>query len=216
MTLQETIQRVSKSLVFLSVDHGNEGPGAGGFGSGFVVGAAGEIVTAAHLLRDATKVEARVLGSSRVSACSIIATDVAHDVALLKADARDLLPMALWRGESVPVGREVGFMGFPHADIFQPPLVMTMRGIVGNRYRLGETECYVVDANASEGMSGGPVFLAQSGEAIGLVGGRFDPGRTRARLRGSAPSAIRDLPAERANIMFAPAIEYVLALLKKK
>jgi S1-C subfamily serine protease len=214
MALQDSIQRASRSLVFLSIERGAQG---GGIGTAFVVGASGDMVTAAHLVREATRVEARVLGSGKSAPCAVVATDLAADVALIRAEGvRDLAPMPLWRGEPVAVGKEIACMGFPHADILPSPLVMTMRGIVGNRYRLGEAEHYVLDVNASEGMSGGPVFLAATGEAIGVIGGRFDPGKTRARLRGHSPEHVRDLPSERSSITFAPAIEYVVALLKKR
>lgn len=213
MPLQDSIQRASKSLAFLDIERGPEG---GSYATGFVVGASGEIVTAAHVVADASRIHANMIGLKAPSPCAVVAVDPVADVAIIKAAARDLTPLPLWRGEPIQLGREVAFMGFPHADILRPPLVMTMRGIVANRYKLGAIDCYVIDANASEGMSGGPVFLAQTGEVIGVIGGRFDPGRTRARLKGSSPGAVRDMPAERANIMFAPVVEYVVALLQKR
>ena len=138
----------------------------------------------------------------------------------MKAEARDLKPVALWRGESIALGREVAIMGFPHSDIFGDlagsPLGMTMRGIIGNRYRLGTTDHYVIDISPSEGMSGGPVFLSDTGQVVGFVGGRFDPARTRAKMAGRPREEVRALPAERTSILFAPSIEYLLALLPQR
>lgn len=211
MALTDAIPRVSRALAWLEVERSE---GEGGYGTAFVAGAAGEILTSAHTLRDARRVRATIVGSKGPVECVVAATDLESDVALLKADARGLTPVTLWRRDSLPVGREVAFVGFPHADLFQPPLIMTMRGIIGNRYRLGRVDYYVVDASASEGMSGGPLFLADTGEVIGIIGGRFDPGRARAKLRGLTREAVRELPTDRTNIVFATMIEAALALLK--
>jgi S1-C subfamily serine protease len=212
VALTDSIPKIARALGFLNVER-PEGTGAG---TAFVVGAEGILATSAHLLRDAVRLEVTLVGSTGPVPCTILETDLQADVALLKMEAPDLAPVALRHGPSVSLGREVAFMGFPHADIFQPPLVMTMRGVVGNRYKLGTIEYYVVDAAASEGMSGGPLFLADTGEVIGVIGGRFDPGRTRARLGGAREEALRDRPAERTSICFAASIDYVLALLARR
>lgn len=215
VALPDSIHRVSRSLAWLKV----EAKGSVASGTAFVAGRSGELLTCAHLVSAAERLEVVFIGAKAPSPCVVLDTDARADVALLKCEARGLEAVSLWRGAPVALGREVAFMGFPHADMFQPPLVMTMRGIVGNRYRFdpgkGAVEFYVIDASASEGMSGGPVFLSDSGDVIGIVGGRFDPGRTRARQRGASPESLRELPAERTNIMFAPVIEYGLALLKR-
>ncbi|HVY61611.1 MAG TPA: serine protease, partial [Planctomycetota bacterium] len=150
MALQDSIQRASRSLAFLTIDRGDQ---PAGIGSAVVVGGAGELATAAHLVRDAQRIDVQLLGSGKAAPCRVLATDAAADVALIKAEGlRDLAPMPLWRGEPVAVGKEVACMGFPHADILPTPLVMSMRGMVGNRYRLGDADYYVLDLNASEGM----------------------------------------------------------------
>jgi serine protease Do len=212
VALTDSIPKIARALAFLNVER----PAGTGAGTAFVVGSGGVLATSAHLLRDAVRLEVTLVGSAGPSPCTILETDLQADVALLRMEARDLASVSLRRGPPVSLGREVAFMGFPHADIFQPPLVMTMRGIVGNRYKLGTIEYYVVDAAASEGMSGGPLFLADTGEVIAVVGGRFDPGRTRARLGGAREEALRDRPAERTSIMFAASVEYVLALLARR
>jgi S1-C subfamily serine protease len=214
MILPDAIDKVSRALAFLRVERND---GSTGQGTAFVVAADGLLATAAHLLRDARKIEATIVGSKATLRCSIFASDAASDAALVKAEARDLKPVTLHRGDSVALGREVALMGFPHSDIFgelgQTPLGMTMRGIVGNRYRLGAVEYYVLDVSPSEGMSGGPVFLSDGGQVIGFVGGRFDPARTRAKMAGRPSEDVRSLPVERTSILFAPCIEYLLALM---
>lgn len=217
MSLPDAIQRVSRSVAWIRIERD---AGSESLGSGFLAGRRGQLLTCAHILRDARRIEATVLGAHAPSPATVLETDLAADTALLEieseSEGRDLPPAPLWRGPPVALGREVAFIGFPHADVFQPPLAMTMRGIIGNRYRLGTAEYYVVDAVVSEGMSGAPLFLADSGEVVGVVGARFDPARTRAKLAGVPDDQARAAPAERTSITFASSIEYALALLKKR
>jgi hypothetical protein len=92
---------------------------------------------------------------------------------------------------------------------------MAVRGIVGNRYAIGGVEYVVVDAMCAEGMSGGPLFLAEKGEVVGTVGSRFDPGRTRAKLGGASEEDLAALPKERTNLTFATAGGYTLEMLAR-
>jgi len=217
VALPDAIDKISRALAFLRVERQD---GTTGEGTAFVVSADGLLATAAHLLRDARRIEATVVGTKATVPCVVKASDVSADVALVKAEARGWQPVQLWRSESVVLGREVALMGFPHSDLFQEltgaPLGMTMRGIVGNRTRLGTTQHYVVDISPSEGMSGGPLFTTDTGHVIGIVGGRFDPARTRAKMAGRTREEVRALPVERTSILFAPSIEYLLALLPER
>lgn len=215
--LTKAISAVGRSLVFLEIDHGG---GDLGFGTGYVVSRAGHVLTAEHLVRGVEEVRARPVqagdGPRDRLQGEVLARDAEADLALLRllgGAAHE--PVALHRGPAVALGREVAFMGFPYSDIFDPPLAMAVRGIVGNRYALGKIEYLVVDAMCTEGMSGGPLFLADSGEVIGTVGSRFDPARTRAKLRGLPEAAVAGIPRERTNITFATAGKYAQELLAR-
>ncbi len=146
----------------------------------------------------------------------MLAADRATDLALLETRGPRVPPaVKLHRGEPVAIGREVAFLGFPYSDCFTPPLAMATRGIVGNRYRLGDVDRYVIDALCAEGMSGGPLFLAENGVVVGQVGSRFDPGRTRARLRGASAEEADRLPPDRTPISFATPAAEVRSLLAR-
>ncbi|GIW71906.1 MAG: hypothetical protein KatS3mg102_1448 [Planctomycetota bacterium] len=214
MALTKAIARASRALIYLSV--AREGEPGEHAGVATVVSAAGHALTAGHLLRAARAVCGRAIGEREDRPARILELDLEHDLALVQLErARPWTPMRIWRGPPLPLGTEVAFMGLPYADIFRPPLVMTMRAIIGNRYRLGGVTYEVLDAAAAEGMSGGPLFETERGELVGIVSGRFDPGRTRARLGGMPPEQIARLPAERASITFAVGSEDVRALLAR-
>jgi S1-C subfamily serine protease len=217
MALSDAIDRALEYVAFVRVHR--EG-GAGAEGSGFVVSSDGRVATVAHLLRDARRIEVSVLGGRGPHPASVLETDVAADTALLKVEARDWRHARLHRGPPIGLGQEVAILGFPHSDLFARaggnPLAMAMRGIVGSRYRLGGCDNYVIDIPASQGMSGGPLVLASSGDVIGVVRGRFEPERVRASLDGRAQEEVLSMPAEWARILFAPSVEYLLALMRKR
>lgn len=217
--LTAAISSVGPALVFLEIER--EG-GETSLGTGYLVSATGAAITAEHLVRGAQRVRARVVnaaaGRREAFECRIAEADERADVALLRPEGRapaGLATVTLHRGAPPALGRDVAFMGFPYADIFDPPLAMTVRGLLANRYSLGGTEYIVVDAICAEGMSGGPLFLADSGQVIGTVGARFDPARARAKLRGRSEAEAAELAKERVNITFASSGAYALAMLAR-
>ncbi len=213
--LTHAIQLVSRSVVHVEVERAAARGGAGRRevgGAGFVVGADGVIATAYHLVREAHSIAIRGLGWSGTVPGSVIATDRSADVALVRIMSADLTEVSFYDGATVPIGTPVAFMGFPYADVFQPPLLHTTTGILSNRYRLRGIDHFVVDAVCAPGISGGPLFLAETGEVIGLVGARFDPVRARAKLRGVTGTELEDLAPAASSITFAVAQQIVQAL----
>ncbi|RME73590.1 MAG: hypothetical protein D6776_06830 [Planctomycetota bacterium] len=193
--LPDAIARVSRALLHLRI--GEAGERFEHAGSAVLVGRQ-EVLTAAHLLRHGGPLFGHAVGGGGPQPLTPLEIDTEHDLALLRLEhpLPEAQPIAPPPPEPPPLGTEVAFLGTPFADIFDPPLVMTMRAIIGNRYRLGAVTYDVLDAAAAEGMSGGPVFSTRNGQLLGLLSARFDPARTRARLRGErgAPPAPQRSP----------------------
>ncbi len=222
----EVIARVGEALVCLRAERrGAADAAAGGhsehLGSAVVVSRNGHALTVAHLVRHAHALwwrgPAGATGQREPRRASVVACDAAHELALLRlADApQPLRPIEPPPRAPLPLGAEVAFMGLPYADVFDPPLVMTMRAMIANRYRLGTLAYDVLDAEAAEGMSGGPVFCPRTGRLLGIVASRFDPARARARLGGASAHTLARLPAERTNITFCVGSAPVRALLAR-
>jgi hypothetical protein len=87
-------------------------------------------------------------------------------------------------------GTEVGFMGCPFPGLLSPPLVMTHRSIIGNRYELGGVEHYVIDSVVGEGYSGSPLFTGEDGNVCGMISSRFDPLRLAPDWKGAPVSSL--------------------------
>lgn len=207
--LSRSIQAIARSLVHVSAERD---PDEEAMGSGFVVRADGLLLTAYHLVRGAARIRVRGIGWAGDVSASLVARDAQADIAALRIFAADLAPVRFGGGGQVALGSEVAFTGFPYGDIFRPPLAVTARGIVGNRFVSKGVEHLVIDAVCAEGLSGAPLFLTGSGRVVGLVGARFDPERTRARLRGADEDELARLPPSVSAITFAVPEERLAAL----
>ena len=144
-----------------------------GSGSGFVVDSAGYILTNAHVVGGAGRFTV-VLSNGIGLTSSVVASDAARDIALLKVDTTrqlTVLPLAREARE----GDEVIALGYP-LDL-EGGMTVT-RGIVSAFRTLGGVTHIQTDAALNPGNSGGPL-LNIKGEVVGMNsrGRREIPGR---------------------------------------
>jgi len=142
-------------------------------GSGFIISADGYIVTNNHVIAGAEKIEV-VLGDDRQFVAQLIGTDPATDIALLKIEADQSLPMVEWgSSDDLQIGEWVVAIGNP----FGLGGTVTA-GIVSARSRninSGPYDDFIqTDAAINRGNSGGPLFNAP-GEVVGVNTAIFSP-----------------------------------------
>ncbi len=135
------------------------------FGSGFVVGSDGYILTNAHVVSQAEEVLVK-LNDKREFKAKIIGFDKRTDVALIKIDATNLPKVAIGDPNALKVGEWVAAIGSPYG------LENTMTaGIVSAKGRALPQENYVpfiqTDVAINPGNSGGPLFNLR-GEVVGI------------------------------------------------
>ncbi|NIQ96705.1 MAG: trypsin-like serine protease, partial [Desulfuromonadales bacterium] len=135
-------------------------------GSGFIISKDGFILTNEHVVDGADEVEVR-LSDGRVFTAAIKGLDAKLDLALLKIDTEEDLPVAdLGDSEDVRVGEWVMAIGNP----FGLDHTVTV-GIVSAKGRVigaGPYDDFIqTDASINPGNSGGPLFNAR-GEVIGI------------------------------------------------
>jgi S1-C subfamily serine protease len=138
-----------------------------GQGSGFVIDKEGHILTNYHVIADARQVEVTLHNRKKYNA-TVVGTDQAHDLAVIKITAPDLVPAVLGDSRNLQVGQKVYAIGNPFG------LAGTMtRGIVSSirpvREPNGATidEAIQTDAAINPGNSGGPL-MNWHGEVIGI------------------------------------------------
>jgi S1-C subfamily serine protease len=140
-------------------------------GSGFVIGKNGSILTNAHVVQGATRVNVRI-GDGRVVKAKIAGEDPSTDLALLLVDpdGLDLHPLALGSSEEVEVGDPAVAIGNP----FGLDRTLTT-GVVSAKQRnipsllpgFRIEDVIQTDAAINPGNSGGPL-IAATGKVIGV------------------------------------------------
>ncbi|WP_423229754.1 DegQ family serine endoprotease [Thermithiobacillus plumbiphilus] len=134
-------------------------------GSGFIISHDGYVVTNAHVIQNADKVDVRLTDRRQFEA-KVIGKDERTDIALLKIPGNNLPVVRIGDPEKVKVGAWVAAIGAPFG--FENSVTS---GIVGAKGRSIPNESYVpfiqTDVAINPGNSGGPLFN-MDGEVIGV------------------------------------------------
>jgi S1-C subfamily serine protease len=179
LTVNEIYKRDGPGVVFISAEVTRQQESPFGFpqeqrgqatGSGFVIDEEGHILTNAHVVEGASKVEVKFSDDKTVDA-RMLGSDSSTDVALLKVStsAKDLKPLALGDSTKLEVGDAVVAIGNP----FGLDRTVTT-GIVSALQRKLEApngfqidNVIQTDAAINPGNSGGPL-LDSLGRVIGI------------------------------------------------
>jgi serine protease Do len=149
-------------------NHENPGErrrGAQSLGSGFIISEDGYILTNHHVIADADEVVVR-LSNREEYVATVIGSDEASDIAVLKVDAEGLPMLRFGDSDKLKVGEWVLAIGSPFG--FDHSVTA---GIVSAKGRSLPTDNYVpfiqTDVAINPGNSGGPLFNLD-GEVIGI------------------------------------------------
>jgi len=168
------------------------------FGSGFIITEDGYIISNAHVVQGATRVQVRT--AAGLKDARIIGQDKENDLALLKVEGQHS-PVQFAQARSAQLGQTIFALGFPLPELqgFEPKVtkgvVSSLRGIQDDIRR------YQIDAAVQPGNSGGPL-ADEKGNIVGVVVARLNDAYVM-RGTGSVPQ----------NVNYAVKKAYVLALL---
>ena len=143
-----------------------------GSGSGFVVSADGYILTNNHVVDGSDQVTVRLLDRREFKA-RIVGTDPNTDLAVLKIDAKNLVPAPLGQSSTSRVGEWVLAVGNPLGDNLTFTVTSGIISAKGRSLALpGQSERSIqdfiqTDAAINPGNSGGPLVSVR-GEVIGV------------------------------------------------
>jgi len=212
--LEETIIKVKPSVVGIGTYHRMKSPAVTLMGTGFAVGDGLHIVTNAHVLPDTLdfeRMERQVVITGRnsepdVRDATVVFSDKAHDIALLKISGAALPPLTMGDSDLVREGRRVAFTGFPigmvlgffpatHQAIVSSitPIIRPVNNAVqldANLIRQLKTPFMIfqLDGVAYPGNSGSPLYDPDTGVVYGIINMVYVKGKKEAAL--SAPSGI--------------------------
>ena len=147
-------------------------------GSGVIVNTAGQILTAYHVVRDASAIEVTFADGTK-SAATVAAANPDHDTAVLQPDHGPsvIVPAVLGSDRNVRVGDEAFSAGNPLGltASFTAGVISGLDRSVPVEGGSGELQGVIqFDAAVNPGSSGGPL-LNRQGQVIGIVTGLANP-----------------------------------------
>jgi len=172
----DVFRTVNPSVVVIRAK-GRDVEGAGGLtrfnetGSGVLISADGEIMTAAHVVHSMDEVNVEFLGGQTVPA-RVISSEPAADLSLLKLDRipAGAKVASLADSDAVRVGDQIIIVGAPYGLSHAMSVGwISARWPANSVYRaMPLAEFLQTDATINTGNSGGPMFNT-AGEVIGIV-----------------------------------------------
>jgi len=139
-------------------------------GTGFFITEDGFLVTNDHVVRHATQVSL-ITGKGRITA-SVVKTDAAHDLALLKAEGM-FTPLPVATNGTVRLGSTVATVGFPNVRLqgFSPKLA---KGEIAALSGMEDDPRYFqISVPLQPGNSGG-ALVDERGNVVGIVSAKLD------------------------------------------
>jgi putative serine protease PepD len=162
---------IGPSVVSIDVVADGTGGLLRGSGTGVVLTADGEILTNAHVVEGATSVRVRLPGETEPRVATVLISDTARDLALLRIDADGLRPAEFADPADIRVGDDVAAVGFALGLDGDPSVTV---GIVSALHRTSADEQKALknliqtDAPISSGNSGGPL-VNSLGQVVGII-----------------------------------------------
>lgn len=170
---------VQPSLVLIETDSSDaKGKPQHGLGTGVVIDAAGEILTALHVVADATSIKLTFADGSTSSA-EVAVRRPEDDIAVLQPSQLPavVVPATLGNPDSVQIGSDAYIVGNPFG-LYGSMSAGVVSGL-GRSFQFPDSERVLhgliqFDAAVNPGNSGGPL-LTRGGEVIGIVTGLVNP-----------------------------------------
>ncbi len=172
---------VRPSLVLIETDQAEpSGQSGQGLGSGVVVDAAGDILTALHVVDQATTIHVTFADGTK-SEAQVVTRQPEHDIAVVRAAQlpAGLAPATLGDPRSVQVGSDAFVVGNPFG-LYGSMSSGVVSGL-GRSFKVPGTDRVIdgliqVDAAVNPGNSGGPL-LNQAGQVVGIVTALVNPSK---------------------------------------
>ncbi len=167
LSLQQLYSRCSPSVVGVMANYNNT---LGyGWGSGIIMDASGYIITNAHVISNADSCTV-ILSNGRECPALLVGEDSQTDIAVLKIDAKGLVPAVFGDSDEISVGDNVVAIGNPLGAEFSGTLTNGIVSAINRSVDYSGTSMTLIQTNAAinEGNSGGPLFNMY-GQVIGIT-----------------------------------------------
>jgi serine protease Do len=190
ITTASEIQRVRQDIFGRRFRVGPPEMRQTGLGSGVIISRDGLVLTNHHVIANGDRLVVRVFDGRELDA-TLVGSDEATDLAVLKIDAPDLIPASFGDSDGLRVGEWVLAIGSPFGfDSTVTAGIVSAKGRrlageAGDRYQ----EFIQTDASINPGNSGGPL-INLDGEIVGINTAIISATRQSAGLGFAIPSAL--------------------------
>lgn len=173
-----------------------------GSGTGVILTNDGVILTAAHVIGDATRV--KVVLKTGLKEAKILSVDANNDVAILKVKEgkEAFTPAPVIPSTKVKLGQKVFTLGFPNVDVQGTNVKMTEGSISSMGGIQDDPRQWQISVPVQPGNSGGPLF-DENGNVVGIVVAKLNAMKI-AKYTGDIPQ----------NINYAVKSAYILPMLE--
>ncbi len=167
LSLQQLYSRCSPSVVGIMANY--EDNSGYGWGTGVIMDASGYIITNAHVISDASSCTV-VLWNGRECPALLVGEDTHTDLAVLKIEAKGLVPASFGDSNLLSVGDEVVAIGNPLGAEFSGTLTNGIVSAINRSVDYSGTSMTLIQTNAAlnEGNSGGPL-INMYGQVVGIT-----------------------------------------------
>ncbi|MFZ0031714.1 MAG: serine protease [Candidatus Cybelea sp.] len=180
-----SVQRLRPAVVLLSMrvpPENKKDRYDDAYATGFVVASGNwgsDVLTVQHAIDGAWNIHVTVANRWKAPA-RVIASNEDLDLALLHTPRGGLPVVALGSSSKLQndVGREVGLLGYPVPDDFDDEGLGLATSLDTGRLSSIRKDALEVTLSIVPGESGAPVFLASTGEVVGVAESRFDEERS--------------------------------------
>ena len=177
------VQKLRPAVVLLSMQVPGESKNSGPddeYATGTVVasGAWGsDILTVQHAVDQAWNLRITIGNKEKVPG-KVFAQNKDLDVALVRTKRANLPVLKLGKAADAQPGRTIGLLGYPIPDQFDDEGLGLATSLNSGRVSSMRVDAIEVTLPIVPGESGGPVFLSDTGEIVGMAESRFDAERS--------------------------------------
>ncbi len=136
-----------------------------------------DLLTVQHALANTWNHMATISNKRKVP-FNVVAQNGDLDIALVRTPARNLPVAKLGSSDDARPGRSVGLLGYPIPDEFASEGLGLATSLNSGRISALRRDAIEVTLPIVPGESGGPIFLADNGEVVGLAESRFEDERS--------------------------------------
>ncbi|HEV2262493.1 MAG TPA: serine protease, partial [Candidatus Rubrimentiphilum sp.] len=146
------------------------------FASGIVVASGrwgSDILTVAHAIDAALNIRVTI-GNKQVAPARIVGRDTVRDIALVRTHKSNLPVAPLGASDDARSGATIGLLGYPIPDQFESEDLGLATSLSSGIISTIRREAIEVTLQIVPGESGGPIFLSDTGEIVGVAEARFE------------------------------------------